>query len=40
MRDATTYYPDSWSASLAQRLDVKAGVEVSDIEIKMLQMRW
>ena len=37
MRDATTYYPDSLNAKTAQRLEVKAGAEVSGVEIKLVQ---
>jgi len=35
--DATTYYPDSLSAKMAQRLEVKPGAEMSNVEIKLAQ---
>jgi hypothetical protein len=37
LHDAATYYPDSIGAKTAQRLEVKAGVEVSEIDIKLVQ---
>ncbi len=37
LRDATTYYPDSLSAKAAQRLEVRAGAEVSGVDIKLVQ---
>ncbi len=37
LRDAATYYPDSLSAKMAQRLDVKPGAEMSSVEIKLVQ---
>lgn len=37
MRDAATYYPDSLSAQMAQRVEVKPGIEASGIEIRMVQ---
>jgi len=37
MREAATYFPESLSAKTAQRVDVKAGAEVSGIEIKLVQ---
>ncbi len=37
LRDATTYYPNSMGAKSAQRVDVRAGTEVSGIDIKMMQ---
>jgi hypothetical protein len=37
LRDAGTYYPGSMTAQTAQRLEVKAGAEVSDIDIKLVQ---
>jgi hypothetical protein len=38
MRDAATYYPDSLSAKMAQRIEVRAGAEVSGVEIKLVQV--
>ncbi|HUB82352.1 MAG TPA: carboxypeptidase regulatory-like domain-containing protein [Bryobacteraceae bacterium] len=35
--DAATYYPDSLDAKSAQRVEVKAGAEVTGIEIKLLR---
>jgi hypothetical protein len=37
LRDATTYYPDSLSSKMAQRLEVKAGAEMSGVEIRLVQ---
>jgi hypothetical protein len=37
LRDAATYYPGSLSAKTAQRLEVKAGAEVSGVDIKLVQ---
>jgi len=37
LRDATTYYADSLSAKTAQRLEVRAGAEVSGVDIKLVQ---
>jgi hypothetical protein len=38
LKDATTYYPGSLDAKTAQRLEVKAGAEVSGVDIKLVQM--
>lgn len=37
LHDAATYYPDSLSSKTAQRLEVKPGVEVSGVEIRLVQ---
>jgi hypothetical protein len=37
LRDATTYYPASLGAKMAQRVEVKAGAEASGVDIKLVQ---
>jgi hypothetical protein len=37
-RDVATYYPSSATAKMAQRLQVKAGTEISGIDIRLVSM--
>jgi protocatechuate 3,4-dioxygenase beta subunit len=38
LQDAATYYPGSLDAKSAQRLEVKAGADVSGVDIKLVQV--
>jgi hypothetical protein len=38
LQDAATYYPGSLDAKTAQRLEVKAGADVSGVDIKLVQV--
>jgi hypothetical protein len=38
LQDAATYYPASLDAKTAQRLEVKAGADVSGVDIKLVQV--